>query len=412
MKSLVLALLRYRALMVVALGAWLVTGFYAFLRLDIEAYPDPSPPLVEFITQNPSWSAEEMERQVTVPIETALFGIPGLEYTRSISLFGLSDVKLYFDYGTDYFRDRQEALDRMQFVSLPSNLTPQLSPWSPIGEIYRYRLDGPGYSLNELKAVQDWYVRREIKQVPGIIDVVTFGGTTRQYQADIDLQKLLDYHVTLPQVLTAVSASNANVGGNYLTLGSQSVNVRGVGLLQTLDDMKDVIVAERSGVPVFLKDVAAVQEGFQPRLGRVGMDRDSDMVEGIVLLQRGEQSLAALNGGRLPPGMQLHTIYDRTDLIHVTTRTVGHLVLLGLALVTALLLVFLGDVRMSLVTALTIPVSVLFAFGLMVVTGNSANLISIGAIDFGILVDASVVVVENISRRLTRRTAAEPVFAV
>ena len=420
MKAFVQLLLRYRALMLVALGAWLAGGSYAFVRLDVEAYPDPSPPLVEFITQNPAWSAEEMERQVTVPIETALFGMPGLEYTRSISLFGLSDVKLYFAYGTDYFTDRQEALDRMQFVSLPNNLTPQLSPWSPIGEIYRYRLDGPAYSLNELKAVQDWYVRREIKQVPGIIDVVTFGGTTRQYQADIDPQKLLDYRVTLPQVLTAVGASNANVGGNYLSLGSQSVNVRGVGLLQTLDDMKDVIVAERSGVPVFLKDVAAVQEGFQPRLGRVGMDRDSDMVEGIVLLQRGEQSLpalrllrshlAALNGGRLPPGMQLHTIYDRTDLIHVTTRTVGHLVLLGLAFVTGLLLVFLGDVRMSLVTALTIPVSVLFAFGLMVVTGNSANLISIGAIDFGILVDSAVVIVENVHRRMASRPHQESVF--
>src|SRR4029077_5328610 len=232
----------------------------------------------------------------------------------------LSDVKLYFSYGTDYFTDRQEALDRMQFVSLPNSLTPQPSPWPPIGEYYRYRLDGPAYSLNELKAVQDWYVRREIKQVPGIIDVVTFGGTTRQYQADIDPQKMLDYRVTLPQVLTAVGASNANVGGNYLTLGSQSVNVRGVGLLQTLGEMQDVIIAEHNGVPVFLKDVAAVHEGFQPRLGRVGMDGDSDVVEGVVLLQRGEQSLpalrllrqrvTALNEGRLPAGMRLHTIYD------------------------------------------------------------------------------------------------------
>jgi len=422
MKTIVLSLLRYRALTVVALGAWLVTGFYAFLRLDIEAYPDPSPPLVEFITQNPAWSAEEMERQVTVPIETALFGIPGLEYTRSISLFGLSDVKLYFDYGTDYFKDRQEALDRMQFVSLPNNLIPQLSPWSPVGEIYRYRLDGPGYSLNELKAVEDWYVRREVKQVPGIIDVTTFGGTTRQYQAEVDPRKLLDYRVTLPQVLAAVGASNANVGGNYLTLGSQSVNVRGVGLLQTLDDMNNVIIAAHNGVPVFLKDVAAVHEGFQPRLGRAGMDGDSDIVEGIVLLQRGEQSLPALrllrprvqalNAGRLPPGMQVRTIYDRTDLIRVTTRTVAHLVLLGLAFVTALLFVFLGDVRVSLITALTIPASVVFAFGFMVLTGNSANLISIGAIDFGILVDAAVVVVENVHRRLTLRTATDPVFAV
>ena len=420
MTALVRLLLRYRALMMVALGAWVVLGLYALTRLDIEAYPDPSPPLVEFITQNPSWSAEEMERQVTVPVETQLFGIPGLQYTRSISLFGLSDVKLYFDYGTDYFTDRQEALNRMQLVSLPNGLTPQLSPWSTIGEIYRYRLDGPGYSLNERKAVADWFVRREIKQVPGIVDVTTFGGTTRQYQAEINPQKLLAYNVTLPQVLAAVSASNANVGGNYLTLGSQSVNVRGVGLLQTLDDMKTVIIAERRGVPVFLRDVADVHEGYQPRLGRVGMDDDDDIVKGTALLQRGEQSLPALgvlhqridalNHGLLPPGMQLRSIYDRTELIRITTRTVEHLVFLGLAFVMGLLLLFLGDLRLALITALTIPVSILFAFSLMVATGNSANLISIGAIDFGILVEAAIVVVENIHRRLATRREWESVF--
>ncbi len=417
MRSLVYALLRYRALAMVALGTWVILGVYALTRLDIEAYPDPSPPLVEFITQNPSWSAEEMERQVTVPVEAQLFGIPGLEYTRSISLFGLSDVKLYFAYGTDYFTDRQEALNRMQLVSLPNGLTPQLSPWSPIGEIYRYRLEGSGYSLNELKAVQDWYVRRELKQVPGIVDVVTFGGTTRQYQAEIDAGQLLSHRVTLPQVLNAVSASNANVGGNYLTLGGQSIDVRGVGLLQNLDDMKNVVVAERNGVPVFLRDVADVHEGFQPRLGRAGMDDQSDVVEGIVLLQRGEQSLpalrllrprvAALDRSRLPTGMRITPIYDRTELIRLTTRTVEELVFLGFAFVTALLLVFLGDVGVSLVTALTIPVATLFAFTLMVLTGNSANLISIGAIDFGILVDAAVVVVENIHRRLSARTPGD-----
>jgi heavy metal efflux system protein len=421
-KSLVSALLRYRGLVLVAVGAWLVAGIYTLMRLDIEAYPDPSPPLIEFITQNPAWSAEEMERQVTVPIETALFGIPGLEYTRSISLFGLSDIKLYFDYGTSYFADRQEALNRVQALTLPGNLSPQLSPWSPVGEIYRYRLDGRGQSLNELKATQDWYVRREIKQVPGVIDVTTFGGTTRQYQAEIDPQKLLQYNVTLPQVLAAIGASNANAGGNYLTLGGQNVNIRGVGLLQTVAEMQNVVIAEHRGVPVHLQDVALVHEGYQPRLGRVGMDRDSDVVQGIVLLQRGEQSLPALrllrlridalNRGLLPPGMRVSTIYDRTDLIRVTTRTVEHLVLLGLGLVTALLLVFLGDLRVSLITALTIPVSLLFAFGLMVLTGNSANLISIGAIDFGILVDAAVVVAEHIHRRLSTRAAHEPVFSV
>jgi len=239
---------------VIALAAWIAGGFYMFLRLDIEAYPDPSPPLVEVITQNPSWSAEEMERQVTVPIETVLFGIPHLEYVRSTAIFGLSDVKLYFSYDTDYFRDRQEVLNRLQLVSLPANLSPQLSPESPIGEIYRYRLEGANYSLNELKATQDWFVTREIKQVSGIIDVASFGGSTRQYIAEIDPRKLLQYNVTLPQVVSAISASNANVGGSYLTMGSQSVNVRGVGLLQSTGDMQNILVSTHDGVPVYLRD--------------------------------------------------------------------------------------------------------------------------------------------------------------
>src|SRR5712692_9617996 len=422
MRNLVGYLLRFRPLVLLALVAWLAGGVYIFLRLDIEAYPDPSPPLVEVITQNPSWSAEEMERQITVPIETTLFGIPRIQYIRSISLFGLSDVKLYFDYGTNYFQDRQEVINRLQFVTLPQGLTPQLSPWSTIGEILRYRIDGPGYSLNELKATQDWLVRRELKQVAGIIDITTFGGTTRQYQAEIDPRKLLQYGVTLPQVLAAVAAANANVGGNYLTLGTQSVNVRGLGLLRTVEEMKNVVVAERNGVAIFLRDVADVREGYQPRLGRVGMDEDSDIVKATVLLQRDEKSLPALaelrekiarlNGGLLPRGMHVNTIYDRTDLIRITTTTVRHVVLMGLLLVTALLLVFLGDVHMSLVTALTIPCSILFAFAMMVFSGQSANLISIGAIDFGILVDASVIVLERVYRRLHAREAGRPVFEV
>ena len=410
MRALIHALLRYRMLMVVLLVAWVAGGIYMFLRLDIEAYPDPSPPLVEYITQNPAWSAEEMERQVTVPVETALFGIPGLASTRSISVFGLSDVKLYFDYATGYFNDRQEAMNRLQQLTLPGNVMPQWSPWSPTGEIYRYRLESNDYSLNELKATEDWLVRREIKQVSGIVDVTTFGGTTRQYQAEMDPRKLLQFQVTLPQVVTALGSSNANVGGNYLTLGSQSVNVRGIGLLGSLADMKDVVITEHQGVPVFLHDVAEVHEGFQPRLGQVGLDHADDVIEGIVLLQRGEQSLpalqtlrariAALNNGLLPRGMHVRTIYDRTDLVRLTTTTVRHLVLLGLTLVIVLLLVFLGEVRISLIAALTIPCSLLFAFSLMVLTNRSANLISLGAVDFGILVDAAVIVLENVYRKL------------
>jgi heavy metal efflux system protein len=420
MRSLVSSLLRYRPLMVVALAAWIGGGFYMFSRLDIEAYPDPSPPLVEVITQYPSWSAEEMERQATVPIETALFGIPRLQYVRSTTIFGLSDVKLYFDYGSDYYWDRQEVLNHLQTASLPAGLSPQLSPESPIGEIYRYRLAGPGYSLNELKATQDWLVTPEIKQVSGIIDVAGFGGTTRQYIAEIDPRKLLQYNVTLPQVVAAVSSSNANAGGSYVSLGSQSVNVRGVGLLQTIEDMQNVVITERNNVPVYLRDVADVHEGHAPRLGQVGVNHDDDAIEGIVLLQRGEQSIPALrqleqkvkdlNHGLLPRGMKLITLYDRTNLINLTTDTVRDVVLLGLTLVTAILVVFLGDIPISLIAALTIPCSLLFAFSLMVLSGSSANLISIGAIDFGILVDASVIVLENIYRRLQAASAETDKF--
>jgi cobalt-zinc-cadmium resistance protein CzcA len=422
MNRLVHALLRYRALMLLLMFAWLVAGVYFFLKLDIEAYPDPSPPLVEIITQNPSWSAEEMERQVTVPVETVLFGMPHLEEVRSISIFGLSDVKMYFSYGSDYYWDRQEVLNRMQLVSLPSGLSPQLSPWSPIGEIYRYQVVGPEYSLNELKAWQDWFIHREIKQVSGIIDVTTFGGTTRQYIAEIDPRKLLQYNVTLPQVVAAAGSSNANAGGNYLTLGSQSLNVRGIGLLQTVPEMRKVLVADHNGVPVYLGDLGDVHEGYQPRLGRVGIDQNDDAIEAIVLLDRYQKSLPALqglrekvaklNGGLLPHGMKIKTIYDRTDLIGLTTHTVREVVFSGLLLVTALLLLFLGDWRISLIAALAIPLSLLFAFMLMVWTGQSANLISVGAIDFGILVDAAVIDLEHIHRALRTRTADQPVFDV
>src|ERR1700751_405813 len=415
MRNLIASLLRYRPLMIVALVAWIVAGFILFLRLDIEAYPDPSPPLVEVITQNPSWSAEEMEQQVTVPVETALFGIPHLEEVRSISIFGLSDVKMYFSYGSDYYWDRQEVLNRLQLIQLPTGLSPQLSPWSPVGEIYRYQLYGPAYSLNELKATQAWFVTREIKQVSGIIDVTSFGGSTRQYIADIDPQKLLQFNVTLPQVVVAVGSSNANAGGNYLTMGSQNVNVRGLGLLHNIPGMQNVLITTRNGVPVYLRDVAEVKEGFQPRLGQVGINHGDDAVEGIVLLQRGEQSVPALrqleekvkalNGGLLPAGMKIVTLYNRINLIHLTTETVRHVVLMGLVLVTANLIVFLGDIPISLIAALTIPCSLLFAFSLMVLTGRSANLISIGAIDFGILVDASVIVLENIYRRFQTATS-------
>lgn len=424
MQNFIRTLLRFRNVVLILFLASLAIGIFAFTRLDIEAYPDPSPPMVEFITQNPAWSAEEMEQQVTVPLETGLYGTPKLEQIRSISIFGLSDVKMYFSFDSDYFVDRQEALNRLQQITLPNGLQAQLSPESPIGEIYRYQLTGPGYSLNELKATQDWLVTREIKQVPGIIDVATFGGTTRQYQAEVDPNKLLAMGVTMTQVANAVTASNANAGGNYMTLGSQSVNVRGIGLLHSLADMQNIVVAERNGTPVLLTDVATVQEGHQPRLGIVGRTINHvdhpDIVEGIVLLQKGAESLPALSalkakiralntGNLLPPGMHISTIYDRTNLIKLTTNTVQHIILYGLILVTLVLLSMLGDLRITAIAAVTIPFAVLFAFALMVLTNHSANLISIGAIDLGILVDASIVVLENVYRKVSRRVEGEDV---
>ncbi len=418
MKALIRTLLEYSSIVLIVFVVSLEVGVYAFSKLDIEAYPDPSPPLVEIITQNPSWSAEEMEQQVTVPVEANLNGTPHLDQVRSISIFGLSDVKLYFNFDSDYFRDKQEVLNRLQTLNLPNGLQPQLSPWSPIGEIYRYQLTGGGYSLNELKATQDWLVRRELRQVPGIIDITTFGGTTRQYQVEVDPNKLLAMNVTLPQVLNAIQNSNANAGGNYLTLGDQSINVRAIGLLKNTDDVGAVVVAERNGAPVLVRDLGEVKEGFQPRLGKVGRNGEPDVVLGIVLLQKEEKSLPALEGlkkkihqlnqgGLLPPGMHISTVYDRTNLIRTTTETVRHVVFTGLALVTLVLISMLGDLRISFLAAMTIPFAVLFAFSMMVFTGQSANLISIGAIDFGILVDASIVVLESIYRKLSRGTESE-----
>ena len=423
MRAFLNALLRYRTVVMIALAAAIAAGTFGALKLDVEAYPDPSPPLVEIITQNPAWSAEEMEQQVTAPIELTLNGTPRLDQIRSISIFGLSDVKLYFNFSSDLFHDRQEVLARLQTLQLPDNLQPQLSPWSPIGEIYRYQLTGP-YSLNDLKATQDWLVRRELKQVPGVVDITTFGGTTKQYQVEPDPNKLLAYGVTLPQMVTAIQNSNANAGGNYLSVGDQNVNVRSLGLLKGIDDIGDVVITQKNGTPVLVKDVATVKEGFQPRLGKVGRNNESDIVEAIVLLQKDEESLPALsglkqkiaelnNGTLLPAGMHIRTIYDRTRLIDLTTHTVKHIILTGLVLVTMILLLMLGDVRTTLIAAATIPFAVLFAFSMMALTGHSANLISIGAIDFGILVDASIVVLESVFRRLSERAyGSDPAPAI
>jgi cobalt-zinc-cadmium resistance protein CzcA len=404
-------------ILVLTLGVTLlVGGLYAFHMLDVVAYPDPSPPMIEVITQYPGWSAEEIERQITIPLETALNGIPGLTDLRSISIFGLSDIKAYFDFSTDYYFDRQEVLNRLQLVSLAVTTQPQLSPWSAIAEIYRYELVGPpGMSLSDLKAIQDWQLQRQFKQVRGVIDVTAYGGTTKEYHVEVDPRSLIQYNVTLAQVLNALTNSNANVGGNYLTLGEQSFNVRGVGLMKDLNDIADVVVAEKAGTPIYIKNIAKVDVGQRVRLGQVGIDDRNDVLEGVVLLQRGakatptlqrvQKKVEALNQGKLPAGVHLRTFYDRTELINITVTTVLEVLAGGMVLVFLILFVFLGNIRAALIVALTVPLALLFTFSAMVAVGESANLISLGAIDFGIIVDAALIMVEAIFLQLSHHAA-------
>ena len=405
--------------------------------LNVEAYPDPTPPLVEVITQNHGTSPEEMEKLIGIPLETALNGMPGLKYLRSISLSGLNDIKCQFEYGTDYWAARQEVINRIGMVSnLPPGITPSLSPWSPTGEIVRYVLKGDGYSLNQLKAVQDWVLNRALKTVPGVIDVTGFGGTVKQYQVLLDTQLMKRYDVTLQMVTEAISQSNANVGGDILPLGPQSHNVRAIGYLgegvdsldpavaehayaieiEKLEDIRDVVVTTYKNMPVYIKQIAKVVMGYQPRLGVVGRNGENDVVEGIVLMRKYEKSLPTSNavqekidainhGNLLPPGMRVEYFNRRTDLVYVTTHNVVHNLVVGMALVIFILFVFLGDITCAGIVALMIPLALLFSVSVLYIQGKSANLLSIGAVDFGIIVDSSVIIVENIYRHITAKDA-------
>src|ERR1043166_5929579 len=345
MGALISFALHQRVLVVVAFVTMLAAGVVAFTRLNIEAYPDPVPPLVDVITQNAGQSAEEIERYITIPLEVQLAGIPYLTSMRTISLFGLSDVKLQFTYDYTYEEAEQKVLNRLaQLPQLPNNAQPQISPWSPIGEVMRYKLVGPrGHSVMDLKTLQDWVLQRRFKAVPGVIDVTGFGGKTKAYEISVDLSKLQAYGLTLPQVVQTLNNSNINVGGQTLNISQQSAVVRGVGLIRTLDDIRQTMLTQHGGIPVLVSDVATVTVGHQPRLGLVGQDDEDDIVQGIVLMRRGQQSLptvkrveaeiAKINStGVLPPGVRIERIYDRTDLINTTTRTVLHNMIRGTAL--------------------------------------------------------------------------------
>ncbi len=414
-QRIVASALRMPLIVLVAAVILVGLGLAAYQALDIEAYPNPVPPMVEVITQPDGWSAEETERYVTIPLELGFSGMPGVDHIRSQSLFGLSDVKCYFTWATDYKDARQEVINRIQFVALPQGMQAGLSPWNAIGELFRYRVVGKGYTLTDLKTAEDWILERQFKQVQGVVDVTSYGGETKQYHVEIDPYRLRGHGVTLAQVTSAIQNANQNVGGQRLFMGEQSYDIRGIGLLgshaMSQRDIESVVVAEQKGTPVRIKDIADVTIGHSPRLGIVGFDDQPDVVQGIVLMRYAGETQPTLEGIHekvdyirknhiLPPGMDIQPYYDRGALVKVTTHTVMENLVVGMALVTAILLVFLGHTRAALITAINIPLALLIAFCGLVGTHTSANLISLGAVDFGIVVDSTVIMVENIFRHL------------
>ncbi|HYB50973.1 MAG TPA: CusA/CzcA family heavy metal efflux RND transporter [Burkholderiaceae bacterium] len=421
MNSIIAYALKQRILMLSLLIGMFVAGVVAFLKLNIEAYPDPVPPLVDIITQSTGQSAEEIERYITIPIEVQMAGIPNVKAIRTISLFGLSDVKLQFTYDFTYQQAEQWVINRLsQLPPLPNGAQPGISPWSPIGEIYRYRVVGPsGYSVTDLKTIEDWILERRFRAVPGVVDVNGWGGKTKTYDVTVNLDRLISYGLTFPQVLSALNNASSNVGGQTIEFGPQAAVVRGVGLIRTMDDVRNSLLTAANGVPVMLKDVATVSVGHLPRLGIAGEDDDDDIVQGIILMRRGEQSLPTLERvkaeiekinttGVLPPGVHIDRIYDRTELIKITTRTVMHNMVVGVILIFLVQWIFLGNLRSALIVATTIPFALFFAVLILIARGESANLLSVGAIDFGLIVDATVIMVENIFRHLVESERGEP----
>jgi cobalt-zinc-cadmium resistance protein CzcA len=407
----VAASLRQRLLVVLAGVAMIGIGLWSFRRLPVDAYPDLSPPMVEIITQWPGHAAEEVERLITAPVELQMNGLAGLRVMRSISLYGLSDVTLTFVDGTDNYFARQQVFERVPDVELPPGVTAGVSPLSsPSGLVYRYVLQSPDRSARDLHILQDWVIDRAYKSAPGVADLESLGGETMQYQVMIDPNKLAGAGLSVSDVSTALDANNGNAGGGFYSEGGQFYYVRGLGRLATTEDIGNVVLAVHNGIPVLVKDIGQVVIGAAPRLGRFGYQNQNDAVEGVVKLRTGEQAQTVLQGIQkkteelnnqiLPKDVKVLPFYDRSDLIHLTTRTVEDNLLRGIVLVIIVLIFFLYDIRSGLIVAVTIPLSLLFAFICLDLRGIPANLLSIGAIDFGILVDGAVVMVENIYRRL------------
>ncbi|HKR96486.1 MAG TPA: efflux RND transporter permease subunit, partial [Candidatus Angelobacter sp.] len=407
---------RFLVLMLVVL--LVIGGVISFQRMPVDAYPDLAPPTVELITQWPGHASEEVERLITLPLEVEMAGTPRMVVMRSISLYGLSDIILTFDEGTDNYFARQIVFEKIGDAQLPSGITPSMAPlFSPSGLVYRYVLESPDRTPQELKTIEDWVVERAYKSVPGVADDSGLGGTVMQYQVLLDPARLYGYHLTVPQVIQALSANNANTGGGFYSQGGQFYYVRGLGLVRDTSDIGNVIVASNKGTPIRVRDVGEVTIGNAPRLGQFGFQthttNQNDAVEGVILMRRDEQTQTVLksvekkteelNSSILPPDVKVRPFYDRSELVHLTTKTVENNLLRGMILVLVVLLFFLASIRAAIIVALTIPLGLLFAFIVLHAHDVSANLLSIGAIDFGIIIDGTVVMVENIYRELALR---------
>ena len=406
--------LRQRFLILMLTVFLAIGGAVSFQRMPVDAYPDLSPPIVEIITQWPGHAAEEIERLITQPTEVEMNGVPKLGVMRSISLYGLSDVILTFNEDTDNYFARQIVFERLSGVTYPTGVTPSLSPLSsPSGLVYRYVIQSPDRSPQELKTYEDWVIERAYKQVPGVADDSGFGGTVMQYQVLLDPARLYGYHVPLTQVIQQLSVNNSNAGGGFYSQGGQFYYVRGIGLLRDEADIGNVIVGAQNGVPVRVRDIGDVAIGSAPRLGEFGFNKTDDAVEGVILMLTGEQTQNVLKGVEaktrelntrvLPPDIKVVPFYDRSDLVRLTTSTVEGNLLRGMILVFIVLIFFLVSFRAAVIVAFTIPLALLFSFIFLHARGVAANLLSIGAIDFGIIIDGTLVMVENIFRELGLR---------
>ena len=435
-RSIVNAALDNRFIVIALAISIFAGGFIAFQKLPVEAYPDVANIWVEIVTQWPGRSAEELEQQVSIPIEIAVNGLPHILHVRSFSLAGLSVVDLIFDDDSNNDWDRQKVLERLSMVTLPPNVSAQIGPdFSPVGLIYRYTVEStnPAYDVMERKSLQDWVISKYIRSVPDVVDDSSFGGTTREYQVRLDPEKLISYGLSLANVEQQLTNSNLNTGGSFIEQGSQLVNVVGVGLIQNVGDIEKTVIKSQNGAALRIKDIATVAQGPRNRLGRVGkcvhrqdgvVVDDDDVVLGWVFMRKGADQSTVLDGIHgmvkqlndhiLPPGVKILPYIDRDDLVHYTTHTVLHNLSEGMILVVVVLFFFLGNVRGALIVSLTIPFSLLFASICLDLRHIPANLLSLGALDFGMVVDGAVVMVENIVRHLGRavRPPAPPLARI